>query len=60
MIFYKSAWPVIKNDVIAALNALFFADSRSFHKLNNAAFVVLLPKKADPSSPADYRPITAV
>ena len=46
---------VIKEDVIAALNSLFFGDSRAFHKLNNA-FVVLLPKKPGASSPADYRP----
>lgn len=58
-IFYKSAWPVIKDDVVSALNALFFSDSRSFRRLNNA-FVVLLPKKSDASAPADYRPITMI
>jgi hypothetical protein len=42
--FYKSTWSVIKQDVIATLNAFFFGDSRYFHKLNNA-FIVLLPKK---------------
>jgi hypothetical protein len=28
--FYKTAWPVIKDDVTAAINALFFGDSRAF------------------------------
>jgi hypothetical protein len=45
--------------VVAALNALFFGDSRAFHKLNSA-FVVLLPKKPGADTPADYRPITMI
>jgi hypothetical protein len=57
--FYKSAWSVIKNDVVDALNAVFFGDNRMFHKLNNA-FVVLLPKKPGAASPGDYRPITMI
>lgn len=57
--FYKSTWSVIKQDVIAALNAFFFGDSRYFHKLNNA-FVVLLPKKQGASSPNEFRPITMI
>lgn len=57
--FYKSAWPVIKNDVVAALNTLLFGDSRAFSKLNNE-FVVLLPKKLDAATPVDYRPITMI
>lgn len=57
--FCKLAWPIIKDDIVAAINALFFGDSRMFHKLNNA-FVVLLPKKPEAESPADYRPITMI
>jgi hypothetical protein len=57
--FYKTAWPVIKDDVTTAINALFFGDSRAFDKLNNA-FIVLLPKKPGARSPADYRPITMI
>jgi hypothetical protein len=33
-VFYKSAWQVIKDDMTAAINALFFCDSRAFDKLN--------------------------
>jgi hypothetical protein len=57
--FYKSTWSVIKQDIIAALNAFFFSDSRCFHKLNNA-FVMLLPKKQGASSPNEFRPITMI
>jgi hypothetical protein len=57
--FYESACPVIKDNVIAALNFLFFGDSRAFHRLNNA-YVVLLPKKPDASTPVDYCPITMI
>jgi hypothetical protein len=57
--FYETAWPVIKDDVTAAINALFFGDNRAFDKLNNA-FVVLLPKKPGARSPVDYRPITMI
>lgn len=57
--FYKAAWATIKNDVLLALNALFFGDSQMFHKLNNA-FIILLPKKPDAATPADYHPITMI
>jgi hypothetical protein len=42
-----------------ALNALFFGDSRMFRTLNNA-YIVLLPKIPDASTPNDYRPITMI
>lgn len=57
--FYKSTWGIIKADVVSTLNALFFGDNREFHRLNNA-YVVLLPKKPDAATPADYRPITII
>jgi hypothetical protein len=57
--FYKSSWTVIRHDVMAAINALLFGDNRAFHRLNSA-LIVLLPKRADASAPADYRPITMI
>jgi hypothetical protein len=57
--FYKTAWPVIKDDVTAAINSLFFGGSRAFDKLNNT-FIVLRPKKSGARSAADYRPITMI
>jgi hypothetical protein len=50
---------VVKDDIMHALNALFFGDSRMFRSLSNA-FIVLLPKKPDVSTPGDYRPITMI
>jgi hypothetical protein len=44
---------------MAAINALLFGDNRAFHCLNSA-LIVLLPKWADASAPADYRPITMI
>jgi hypothetical protein len=44
---------------MAGLNALLFVDNREFSRLNSA-LVVLLPKRPDTSTPADYRPITII
>jgi exonuclease III len=55
-LFYKVAWPVIKVDVLNAINALWSLDSRSFHLLNDA-FMILLRKHQAPTSLKDYRPI---
>lgn len=57
--FYKSAWGVIQQDIMTGLNALLFSDSRAFDRLNSA-LVVLLPKRPDAATPADYRPITMI
>jgi hypothetical protein len=48
--FYEAARATIKDDIMHALNALFFGDSRMFCSLNNAS-IVLLPKKPDASTP---------
>lgn len=58
-VFYKTAWPLIREDIMAALHAFAHADSRNMAKLNNA-IVVLLPKKVGAKCPADFRPITIV
>lgn len=57
--FYKASWEVIKQDVLAALKAVTFGDSRMFHRLNSA-IVVLIPKRPDATTPANFRPITMV
>lgn len=56
-LFYKVAWPIIKDDVINTLNAFWSLDARSFHLLNDA-FMVLLRKKQAPNCLKDYRPIS--
>lgn len=57
--FYKTAWPVIKGDVMWAINSLAAAPRPSFRCLNNA-YIVLLPKIPVPKEAKDYRPITLV
>lgn len=58
-LFYKTAWPIIKQDVMRAFHALWSVDGRSFYLVNHA-YMVLLKKKADASSVSDYQPISLV
>lgn len=57
--FYKSAWQVIKADLLLALNAFNRRDRRGMSGINNA-LITLLPKKADAQAPGDYRPICLI
>jgi hypothetical protein len=58
-IFYKTAWGIIKQDIVNAFNALWSLDARSFHHLNDA-LMILLRKKEQPASMGDYRPISLI
>ncbi|CAO2210465.1 unnamed protein product [Urochloa humidicola] len=51
--FYMSAWPIIKEDVLATFNAFFRANRSQFHRVNRA-LITLLPKTPDPRGPGDY------
>lgn len=55
--FYKSAWEIIKPDVMTAVNLFYRQHS---HQLNllNSGHVVLIPKHADAKTVGDYRPIS--
>jgi hypothetical protein len=57
--FYKSAWPVIKEDVMTAINAFYTVDRRQFRCVNGA-LLTLIPKKDDAAAPLDYRPISLI
>lgn len=57
--FYRSAWSIIKQDIIQAFSALWSLDYRSFHLVNDA-YMILLRKKADAVQVADYRPISLI
>jgi hypothetical protein len=57
--FYKTAWPVIKEDVLACFNALYRGSCGQLHRLN-AALITLLPKKPDAAKPGDYRLISLI
>jgi hypothetical protein len=45
-LFYQSAWPIMKFDIMEAFHAFWQLDSHSFH-LVNQAYMVLLKKKPD-------------
>lgn len=57
--FYRRCWNIVKDDVVAALNLVFNANSQHLHLLNTAS-IILLPKKDDPTQLADYRPISLI
>jgi hypothetical protein len=58
-LFYKIAWPIIKDDVMCALDALWAMDGRSFHFLNEA-LMILLRKKPNAQGIKDFRPISLI
>ena len=58
-LFYRTAWQIIKDDIIRAFNALWSLDGRSFY-LVNQAYLVLHRKRQDASSISDYRPISLI
>ncbi|GLT52165.1 hypothetical protein SLA2020_255190 [Shorea laevis] len=56
--FIKKVWPVIKEDVYAFL--VEFHENGKLVKGSNASFLVLIPKKDNPQSLGDYRPISLI
>uniref|UniRef100_A0A453EY65 Reverse transcriptase domain-containing protein n=1 Tax=Aegilops tauschii subsp. strangulata TaxID=200361 RepID=A0A453EY65_AEGTS len=55
--FLRACWTIIKADICAAFDKLYTMNDGGFHKLNEA-LLVLLPKKPDASTLADYRPMS--
>jgi hypothetical protein len=56
-LFYKICWDIVKLDLLAALHQVYHLRGQRWQLLNSA-HVTLLPKKADPTSAMDYRPIS--
>ncbi|XP_071727736.1 uncharacterized protein [Rutidosis leptorrhynchoides] len=56
--FFKKFWSIIKDDLVGAIN--WFWVFGEFSKGCNASFVSLIPKKSDPPSFSDYRPISLI
>jgi hypothetical protein len=57
--FYKPCWPVIKQDVMAAISAIWSRKLMGFSVLNTP-YITLLPKKEEAEQPKDFRPINLV
>jgi hypothetical protein len=57
--FYKSCWPIIKQDVMASISCVWARKFRNMRALN-FAFITLLPKTEEVLHVKDYRPISLV
>ena len=53
--FYKSYWPVVKEDVIKTIKSFF--TNGSITKDINSSLIILIPKVLNPLSFKKYRPI---
>jgi len=58
-LFYRTAWNIIKPDIMRAFHALWALDGRSLYLINQA-YIVLLKKKELPAEISDYRPISLI
>lgn len=56
-LFFSTCWDIIKNDILQAVNQFYNMNHQGLQFLNQA-YVVLLPKKNEPTSIMDYRPIS--
>jgi hypothetical protein len=57
--FYKVCWSIIKDDIMAAISAVWRRDFRNF-RLLNTAYITLLPKAEDANEAKDFRPISLI
>jgi hypothetical protein len=57
--FYKSCWPIIKTDVMAAISCVWAQIFRNMGTLNSA-FILLIPKSEEAQGVKDYTHISLV
>jgi hypothetical protein len=57
--FYKSCWPVIKQDIMRVISAIWSRKMMGFSALNTA-YITLIPKKDGAEQPTDFKPICLV
>jgi hypothetical protein len=57
--FYKSCWPIIKQDAMNVMLAVWSRRFLNFDKMNNA-FITLIPKTVGADRVKDFRPISLV
>ena len=58
-LFYKSCWPIIKEDIMMGISAERSKKMVNFGTLNSA-YITLLPKKEGAEQPRDFRLISLV
>ncbi|XP_059281048.1 uncharacterized protein LOC132034695 [Lycium ferocissimum] len=54
-LFFKKAWPVVKNDIVAAITNFF--SSGKLYRAINCTSVTLIPKTPTPATVKEFRPI---
>jgi len=54
--FYKANWATIQDDIGAMMNQMFM--ERKLSAQQKHGLIVCLPKSSEPTTPADFRPIT--
>jgi hypothetical protein len=57
--FYKACWPIIKQDIMRVVSAVWSRRFRNFDKLNSA-YIALIPKVVGAEQVKDFRPISLV
>jgi hypothetical protein len=57
--FYKACWPIIKQDIMRAVSAVWSRRFKNFDKLNSA-YITLIPKVVGADQVKDSRPISLV
>ncbi|KAK1660876.1 hypothetical protein QYE76_049035 [Lolium multiflorum] len=57
--FFRASWNVVKDDLLAAINKFYDLNDLSFDTLNTA-FLILLPKKEQPTQMGHFRPISLI
>jgi len=58
-LFFKRCWPIIKPDVVAAVNAFYNNRCNDLNLLNKAT-IILIPKKEGAETIQDFRPISLI
>ena len=58
-LFFKKCWPIIKQDVVVAANAIYNNRCSDLNLLNKAT-IVLIPKKEGVDTIQGYRPISLI
>ena len=58
-LFFRRFWPIIKHDVMAAVNQFYALACNNLGIVNDAT-MVLIPKKPDATAPKDFRPLCLI